>query len=133
MVIRFYDVDDPEEFKNVQNLVVRGIDDMGEAREDSIPNIALDSIVLPLRPMETSTGFTFKRAASINDINKDTITFTYDPTEIFTSRACGYIVNYDNLQAVLTGTFQDSLWIKGITVDSTFIENSAAAHVKIFH
>ncbi|MGB6150983.1 MAG: DUF6452 family protein [Pricia sp.] len=132
LVIQFYDIEDPTELKDVQNLVVKGLDDMG-VREDSIPNIALDSIVIPLRPSETSTSFTLKRVNSISDINVDTITFSYEAKEIFASRACGYVVNYDNLEAALTGTNPDSLWIQGITVDSTFIENSAATHVRIFH
>ena len=133
LVIRFYDIEDTTLAKDVQNLVVRGLDDMG-AREDSIPNIALDSIVLPLRPNRTSTSFILQRIVSINDTRSiDTLTFSYEPREVFASRACGYIVNYDNLKASLTETDPDSLWIKGITIDSTFIENSAATHVRIFH
>ncbi len=129
LVIRFYDAMDPTESKDVQNLVVKGFDESG--LRDTIINAALDSIVLPLRPNKTSTTFTLSRQTSISDINIDTLRFTYDPKEVFASRACGYIVNYDALQATVQQ--DDSLWIQRITVDSTYIENTAATHVKIFH
>lgn len=131
LVIQFYDAMDTTLSKDVQNLVVIGLDEMGV--RDTIPNAALDSIILPLRPNATSTSFTLKRALSINDKNTDTITFNYGAKEIFKSRACGYIVNYENLQAALTIQNPDSIWIKGIIIDTALIENSAATHVKILH
>ncbi len=131
LVIQFYDAMDTTVSKDVQNLVVIGLDEMG--LRDTIPNVALDSIILPLRPNATGTSFTFKQSLSINDKNTDTITFNYDAKEIFTSRACGFIVNYDNLQASLTVKNPDSIWIKAIRIDTALIENSATTHVKIFH
>lgn len=131
LVIQFYDAVDTTQLKDVQNLVVIGLDEMG--LRDTIPNAALDSIVLPLRPTATSTRFTLRRQLDDNDKNIDTITFNYDTKEIFASRACGFIVNYENLQASLTEKNPDSLWIKGVTIDTSLIENSASTHVKIFH
>ena len=129
LIIRFYDIDDSDEFKDVQNLVVIGLDESG--LRDTIPNAALDSIALPLRTDFATTSFTFRRQLDINDsISTDTLTFSYIPREIFASRACGFIVNYDSLQAEI---IDENMWIQSISVDSTFIENSAAAHVKIFH
>src|SRR5680860_1887398 len=60
LVIQFYDVLDTTQSKDVQNLVVIGLDEMG--LRDTIPNVALDSIILPLRTNATSTSFTLKRA-----------------------------------------------------------------------
>ncbi len=131
LVIRFYDALDTTLSKDVQNLVVIGIDEMGP--RDTIPNVALDSIIVPLRPNATSTSFTLKRALSITDKNTDTITFNYSAKEVFKSRACGYIVNYENLQAALTINNPDSIWVKGIIIDPALIENSATTHVKILH
>lgn len=131
LVIQFYDVNDTTQLKDVQNLVVIGLDEMGV--RDTIPNIALDSIILPLRSSATSTSFTLKRALSITDKNTDTITFNYGAKEVFKSRACGYVVNYENLQAALTIKNPDSLWIKDIIIDPALIENSATTHVKILH
>lgn len=129
LVIRFYDVTDTTEFKDVQNLVVRGIGSDG--LQDTIPNAALDSIMLPLRVEQNSTSFTLSRQLSVNDINVDTLTLTYDAKEVFASRACGFIVNYDDLQATIKP--DDSVWAQRITIDTSLVTNSASAHVKIFH
>lgn len=129
LVIRFYDAMDTTLSKDVQNLVIIGVDDSG--LRDTIPNAALDSIILPLRPNKTTTTFTFSRQTSISDINIDTLRLNYAPKEVFASRACGYIVNYDSLQA--TAQQDDSLWIQRITIDTSLIANSASTHVKIFH
>lgn len=129
LIVRFYDVMDTTLVKDVQNLVVMGVDESG--LRDTIPNVALDSIVIPLRTNNTTTTFTLSRQTGITDVNVDTLRFTYESKEIFASRACGYIVNYDSLQA--TAQQDDSLWIQRITIDTTLITNSASAHVKIFH
>ncbi|MDT7829935.1 DUF6452 family protein [Pricia sp. S334] len=129
LVIRFMDALDTTLSKDVQNLVVIGVGETG--LRDTIPNLTLDSIVLPLRPGKSSTTFTFSRQTSITDINIDTLSFTYNPKEVFASRACGYVVRYDSLQAAVQQ--DDSLWLQRIAVDSSFIENTASTHVRIFH
>ena len=132
LVIQFYDAIDTAQLKDVQNLVVVGLDETGV--RDTIPNIALDSIVLPLRPDTGSTSFIFSRVLDVLDtLSHNTVTFTYEPKEVFKSRACGYVVNYANLQATIKETDPDSLWIKDIIIDTALIENSATTHVKIFH
>ncbi|WP_289042105.1 DUF6452 family protein [uncultured Zobellia sp.] len=129
LVIRFYDALNPTEFKDVQNLIVWGIlDNQGK---DTIDNIALDSIVLPLRVDASSTTFAMSRQLSIDDVNVDTLTFIYDVKEIYKSRACGYIANFENLE--VTVQQDDSVWVQTIDVDNALIENTASAHVKIFH
>ncbi|SHJ41925.1 DUF6452 family protein [Pseudozobellia thermophila] len=129
LVIRFYDVSDPTEFKDVQNLIVRGL--LPSGAQDTIDNVALDSIVLPLRVDSNTTSFTLSRQVSIDDINIDTLTFNYETKEIFKSRACGYIVNYEQLEASVVPS--DSLWIQDVIVVDSTVENTASAHVKIFH
>jgi len=129
LVIRFYDALNPTEFKDVQNLIVWGV--LPTEGKDTIANIALDSIVLPLRVDETSTSFAFSRQLTIDDINVDTLTFNYDVKEIYKSRACGYIANFENLTATVKQ--DDSVWVQTIDIDNALIENTASAHVKIFH
>ena len=129
LVVRFYDAMDTTLSKDVQNLVVIGIDDLG--LKDTIANAALDSILLPLRVNKDSTTFILSRQTSITDVNIDTLTLTYEPVEVFASRACGYIVNFDELQATVKP--DDSVWVQRIVVDTALIKNSASTHVKIFH
>lgn len=131
LIIRFYDATDTTQFKDVQNLVVRGL--LSSEPQDTIANIALDSIVLPLRVDANSTSFALTRQLGINDedINVDTLVVSYEIKEIFESRACGYIVNYDALQ--LTVKPDDSVWIQETIITTSLIENTASAHVKILH
>lgn len=135
LVIRFYDFDNPEETKAVPSLRVVGL-----GQNITVNTIAdrtsLDSIGIPLRIGEANTGFYFimDSATDENEIetgNTDTLTFSYEIKEIFKSRACGFIVNYDNLDNTLE-TGVDN-WIKSIEIDTTFVTNSSSAHVKIFH
>lgn len=129
LVIRFYDAIDTTEFKEVQNLVVRGL--LPSGPKDTITNIALDSIVIPLKVDASSTSFALTRQLSIDDINVDTLVVSYEIKELFKSRACGYIVNYDALQATVKQ--DDSVWIQETRITTSLIENTASAHVKILH
>jgi len=143
LVIRFYDVDNPTELKKVtkfrivgigQNTTVTTVSD----RTDS------DSIAIPLKIAENTTGFYFISNSSdveTTDSSDETITveggdldtlyFNYSRIDKFVSRACGYIANYDDLSSDLK-TETDN-WIKEIEIVTPLVENSTAAHVKIFH
>jgi len=129
LIIRFYDAIDTTAVKDVQNLVVRGL--LPSGPKDTIANIALDSIVIPLQVDAGSTSFALTRQLSIDDINVDTLVVSYEIKEIFKSRACGYIVNYDALEATVKQ--DDSVWIQETRITTSLIENTASAHVKILH
>jgi len=143
LVISFYDVDNPTELKEVtsfrivgvgQNTTVTSVSD----RTDS------DSIAIPLKVTENTTGFYFINNSSdveTTDSNDETITieggdldtlyFNYDRKDKFVSRACGLIANYENLSSDLK--VETDNWIKDIEIVTPLVENSTAAHVKIFH
>ena len=134
LVIRFYDFDDSEEIKAVPNLRV-----VGFGQSITVNTIAdrtsLDSIGIPLQVGDITTDFLFiMDSEDENEIeigNTDFLTFSYEVNEIFKSRACGFIANYQNLSQ---GLIEDSdNWIKKIEIDTTSVTNSATAHVKIFH
>ncbi len=133
MVIRFYDNNtDDDTLKAPPNLRVRGQianDTLGSI----IPNTAADSIQLPLRIEALSTIFslTTNATADVLNDNEDIITFTYTTKEVFISRACGFIANYESLSQTLTADTNN--WIKRIEISNDTIENQNAAHVKIYH
>lgn len=133
LVIRFYDNNtDDDTFKAPPNLRVRGQianDTMGGI----IPNTATDSIQLPLRIEALSTIFSLTTNATSNVLNdnEDIIFFSYTTRDLFISRACGFIVNYDSLSQTLTTDTNN--WIKRIEISNNTIENQNAAHVKIYH
>ncbi len=130
LVIRFYDVTDTTEFKDVTNLEVRGL--ISPDTLDVISNADLDSIAIPLRADASFTSFVISRQeSSDNTENIDVLTFNHETKDVFISRACGFIANYENLSTDLT-TDSDN-WIESIEIVNTTIENSDTAHVKIFH
>ena len=134
MIIRFYDNENPGELKAVPNLRIVGL-----GQSSTVNTIAdrtsLDSVALPLRINEISTGFIFiSDSADEDDLetgNIDTLRFNYGTQEIFISRACGYIANYDDLSETITQDGDN--WIQNIEIVSPLIKLQDSAHVKIFH
>ena len=134
LIIRFYDAENTAEFKQVTNLRVIGL-----GQESTVPTFidrsSADSIGIPLRIDELTTGFALiLDSADEDDMetgNIDTLTFNYTTSEVFVSRACGFIANYDELGNALT-TDADN-WIQNIEIVSSLITKQDSAHVKIFH
>ncbi|WP_019669430.1 DUF6452 family protein [Eudoraea adriatica] len=134
MIIRFYDNDNPSELKAVPNLRIIGL-----GQSSTVNTIAdrtsLDSVALPLRINEVNTSFIFiSDSADEDDLetgNIDTLSFDYSTQEIFISRACGYIANYDDLSETITSDSEN--WIQNIEIVSPLIKLQDSAHVKIYH
>lgn len=131
--IEFYDLTDTTELKDVTTLVVQGV--LEDSVYPIITNISLSAIELPLRVDATSTTFIISENLTATDtttVNKDTITFNYETKELFTSRACGFTVNYDNLQGSINETDTDQ-WMKEIKIMTSLVENDTLVNVKILH
>lgn len=132
VIIRFYDQEDTTELKEVPGLVVRGIGDTGLL--DTLDFETLNPIELPLRVDANMTSFILsRRLTADSEAEIDTLVFSYSPKEVFASRACGYIVNYDSLDVTVPPAPEDSLWIQRITLETRSITISDTTHVKIFH
>ena len=130
LIIRFYDADNPTEFKAVTNLGVV---------EDGDTNGLLfntDSIAIPLRTEIDETRFQFVINATAadedNPTNEDIINFNYTRTEDYISKACGFRVTYDGLQEARAAQ-DDGFWIQDLIISNTTIDNETAAHIRIFH
>lgn len=135
MVIEFFDIDDRETSKNVTALRV-----VGEGQTVTVNTVvdrtSLNSITVPLKTDIDNTGFLFISDSDDNDDgfeigNIDTVMFNYARLEEFKSRACGFIVNYEELGGVLQ-TDTDN-WIQEIEIIQAEIINSDSTHVKIYH
>ncbi len=138
LIIRFYDVENPEEFKMVPSLRV-----IGEGKTEPVNTFSdrvstLDSIAIPLKPNDNTTQFSFIINSTDSDNGQETGTidsliFEYTTKEIFKSRACGFVVNYDELTANFSTTAEN--WIQRIEIikPSIKLEEEVTAHVKIFH
>lgn len=134
LIIRFYDSDSPTTLKEVPSLRVVGL---GQTSTVNTINdrSSLDSIALPLRINEASTSYLLIRDSEDEDEleigNIDTLTFNYTTNEVFISKACGFVANYDGLTETLT--VESENWIQNIELISSLIQKQDSAHVKIFH
>lgn len=135
LIIRFYNENNPNEFKSVPLLKVNieGID--GDYSNETITTLT-DSIAIPLEVANNKTRFILTLQG--NDIqgtedNPDTIAVTYSQQDIFISRACGYKTVFNEAGASVVT--DDDNWIKGLETknDPLQIIDENAAHVKIYH
>lgn len=140
LIIRFYDVTDPEVLKGVTGLTVRALDANGINLEDLPVKTPFDSIVLPLRTtlgsittrfsLEQNTNFRLDTLSATNS-NIDIIAVTYTPELVYVSRACGYKSIFTNLSINI---IQDTdNWILTNEVLTTTIENEDQAHIILRH
>lgn len=137
LVIGFYDINDTTAAKDVPSLRIKEIilDSVINTINDRSNN--LDSIGIPLRSDATATSFAFiTNSADDADTgeetgNIDTLTFSYTTREAFLSRACGFVMNFDNLSVTLPASANN--WIQDIKVVQESIENSNNVHVKIYY
>lgn len=146
LIIRFYDINNQDEFKSVRQLTVRGLDDSGvPGNEINIPSVSPDSIALPLRfsdeGIETITRFQLEKDSDFatngndeNDSNIDIIEVRYTPEFVYVSRACGFksIFNFDNTGDLSIEPDGDN-WIINKDIINRTIDNEIAAQVIIFH
>lgn len=120
LIIRFYDNDNPLDYKSVAHLTVWA---EGNDPLQNYVDVSKDSIALPLNFSEDFTVYHL----SANDVD-DTITINYTKNEIFISRSCGYKYNFGNLN--LTNISNN--WILNTQITNQTIQNETE-HIKILH
>ncbi len=118
LIIRFYDNNNPDEYKAVSGLTV-----WADEREEIYSNVSTDSIAIPLDPSE---NFTIYHLSSSN--SDDTITIDYLRNEIFVSRSCGYKYNFSELDLENVS----NNWIISTEITNETVENETE-HIKILH
>ena len=135
MVIEFFDINNRDTPKNVTALRV-----VGEGQTVTVNTVAdrtaLNKINIPLKTIEDSTSYLLISNSADNDDdvetgNIDIVNFNFARVEDFKSRACGFIVTYEELDAALQ-TDTDN-WIQEIEIIRAQIINSDSTHVKIYH
>lgn len=134
LVIRFFDFAQPDTPKAVTRLRVLGLEN-GNPVPTFTDRSNLDSISLPLRPGETETSFILIRDSQDEDGvetgNPDTLRLTYLTSEVFVSRACGFIANYEDLDGQVENGSEN--WIQNLEVDTTSVQTQDSRHVSIYH
>ena len=140
LVVTFYDALDPQQSKIVESLAVYAIKDSELILIENINGINTDSIAIPLRNDIGVSNFRFIKNYSVeNDIifgDLNHVYIDYEMTDIFISRACGFITNYSILSLVPYDILQDTPvigWIDGYEIVNPIVTNENQAHVKILH
>ncbi|MEC3966093.1 DUF6452 family protein [Flagellimonas halotolerans] len=139
MVIGFFNIDDTTAVKRVSSIRIKSLDIDSILTNDSFSDRANspDSLMVPLRSSATSTMYQIISGSRDDDEteqeigNIDTLTISYDLGEAFISRACGFVVNYNNITVAVPESAEN--WIQDIKVVQPNVENTDNIHVKIFH
>ncbi|MDF4204255.1 DUF6452 family protein [Maribacter sp. SA7] len=135
LVIEFYDILDTASLKEVNTLRVVGVGQTVTVNTVT-DRSTVSTISIPLKTEEDATSFILISDSASSDDgtetgNVDTINFTYSRIEDFLSRGCGFVVNYDELEANVTADSDN--WIQDIEITKSLVTNSDSTHVKIFH
>lgn len=130
LVIDFFDIENTTEPKIPIDLIVI---ENGETVGLSF-NTARISI--PLRTNVDQTSFLFVLNANNESEetpeNIDELTITYVRTEEYISKACGFRIIYNALDATPRSQ-NDDFWIQEVLITNTTVEDETSAHIQIFH
>ena len=152
LVIKFYDIDEQSDIKEVEDLLIIGIDN--EELEVYQSATTIDSIIyIPLRTIDDdndpdngiTTKFILHKEYFYNDNdtpdddtddeiegNPDIIAINYFTEDVYVSRACGYKTIFNNVK-VIRETDDDD-WIELILFDEPLtVDNETDTHVQIYH
>ncbi len=122
MVIRFYDYSQTSDIKPTTDLTVIAL----PVQDTIYKQEATDSIALPLDVHKNYTEYVF-----IENNNPDTLKISYQLHPYFVSKACGYIMFFDDVS--IEQKPDNNQWIKQIDIIQNQIQIDTSAHVKIYH
>ncbi|VXB02140.1 conserved exported hypothetical protein [Flavobacterium sp. 9AF] len=140
VVLEFYDITDPTTLKSVTDLVIEETTTNTKlVANTSLPTdntnrylFNANKIYLPLQTTVNTSVFNFTLNQGGANEKIDVLTFSYDRSEIFVSRACGYKTNFEITNPnQLIGPLPAN-WIQAINVQKTTIDNENEVHIKIF-
>lgn len=136
MRLAFFNADTTDLAKAPTNLMI-----LGKGQSTALPLVSPSDatgfeLLIPLNPSESYTEFYFVENASIDDEGNlsgsiELVRFSYNPTPVFISKACGFIPNYTELNSSLSQS--NSHWIRAISIVKDSITHSNDIHVKIYH
>ncbi|CAL66858.1 hypothetical protein GFO_1888 [Christiangramia forsetii KT0803] len=144
LIIRFYDIEEPDELKDPQNLSIRATDstsfviNTGSGTPVEYFRFSRDSVAIPLKTSADLTEYVFTLNTDPNDSTatnsglRDTINFTYGRQEEYINRACAYKVSYVGLKVDVDGGANGPNWIQDIQIDEPNVDDQNQAHVSIF-
>lgn len=126
LVIEFYDREDITRLKAVRNLTIQA----SGMEEPLLDPETTNSISIPLRTNENSTEYIFTYNSG-DEENRDTVSFSYSPNPEYINRACGYRINYNNLDVAVHD--DEDNWIISALILQENIEDETEAHISFTH
>ncbi|SHE98003.1 hypothetical protein SAMN05444278_1118 [Psychroflexus salarius] len=134
LVVQFFDINNPEIQKNINELVIQSVD---TDNENFIEYDNVSEIILPLKTNQNSTQFLMTINANSeneSDINTDELIFNYARRNVYINRACGYKVEFLDFQVTqIEESNEDLEWIKATAVQQPNIDNENETHLFIYH
>ncbi|MFD1315450.1 DUF6452 family protein [Namhaeicola litoreus] len=134
LIIRFYDIDNPESKKAVPFLGIK-VDGQEDFYVDSGISQSPDSVVVPLEVVKDLTTIKLIKfgtdALEEND-EEDEIELSYGRDEEFVSQSCGFRIIYTNVKS---SNSANNTWVKQVEPisDSLNIIDESKHHIKIYH
>ena len=128
LILRFYDSENPSNFKNIEHLSVWA---EGKDTISTYMNIASDSIAIPLLTGTSQTIYNFKTSTTGNraDNRYNKLTINYTTETIFVSRSCGLKAIFNSVTIA-----SDNEWFQSVSPTTLpTIDLETSAHVKIYH
>jgi len=134
LVVQFFDINNPEIQKDINELVIQSVD---TENENFIEYDNVSEIILPLKTNQNSTQFLMTINANSeneSDINTDELIFNYARRNVYINRACGYKVEFLDFQVTqIEESNEDLEWIKATAVQQPNIDNENETHLFIYH
>lgn len=135
LILRFYDIENPELFKQVLNLKVNIAGTEEDYTNETITALT-DSIALPINVSTDQTSYILTLQANEDleiEENSDTFLISYTQEDLFVSRPCGFKAIFN--EVVPEVQEDDDNWIGRFVVvgNPLDITNENSAHVKIYH
>lgn len=126
--IEFYDIADPGELKSFGNLVL-----INDAIGDTIGFEGANNITIPLATDREETIYRFFKNVDSDNPQEDTLRFTYSRRNEYVSRACGFKVEFLDLQVQVLDDNSADNWIKDTDVRKSIIQSDENIHLFMFH
>jgi hypothetical protein len=134
LVVQFFDINNPEIQKDINELVIQSVD---TENENFIEYDNVSEIILPLKTNQNSTQFLMTINANSeneSDLNTDELIFNYARRNVYINRACGYKVEFLDFQVTqIEESNEDLEWIKATAVQQPNIDNENETHLFIYH
>ena len=135
LILRFYDSENPELFKQVINLRVNIVGTDGEYVNETISPLT-DSIALPVNVNGNLTRYELTLQGSEaqgTEDNTDVLQITYSQEDLFVSRPCGFKAVFNEVEPGIESDGDN--WIEQIVPVASPLEitNENSAHVKVYH